>query len=137
VVALNRAMAIAQHQGPREGLAAISGIAGVQRLARYPFYEAALAEVSLRVGQPEVARQHFRAAHALARNDGERRFLAAHRRAESRPPLGQTRPALRARRQSEEDGRATSRRTTSSPGGPRLPLETSKSRRGLAPSFRS
>ncbi len=75
VVALNRAMALAQAQGAAKGLAAIQAIAGAQRLARYPFYPAALGELQLRVGQPEAAADHFRAARRLARNDAERRFL--------------------------------------------------------------
>jgi predicted RNA polymerase sigma factor len=75
VVALNRAMAIAQHEGPVRGLGAIRVIEGVERLGAYPFYEAALGELELRLGRAKEAQQHFRAAHALARNDGERRFL--------------------------------------------------------------
>jgi RNA polymerase sigma-70 factor (ECF subfamily) len=75
VVALNRAMAIAQDQGPARGLAEIQAIEGAERLAAYPFYPASLGELELRSGRPEPAAEHFRAAHRLARNDGERRFL--------------------------------------------------------------
>jgi RNA polymerase sigma factor (sigma-70 family) len=75
VVALNRAMAIAEHEGPERGLAAIATIDGVQRLAGYPFYPAAVAELELRLGRPLVARKYFELAKALARNEGERRFL--------------------------------------------------------------
>ncbi len=75
VVALNRAMAVAEHQGPERGLEAIQAIAGADRLASYPFYPAALAELELRVRDADAARLHFREAHRLARNDGERRFL--------------------------------------------------------------
>src|SRR5581483_7649865 len=75
VVALNRAMAIAEHAGPARGLAALATIEAVERLARYPFYPAAVAELELRLGRPVVARQHFARAQALARNDRERRFL--------------------------------------------------------------
>lgn len=75
VVALNRAMAVAEHQGPERGLEAIQAIAGADRLASYPFYPAALAELELRVGDADAARLHFREAHRLARNEGERRFL--------------------------------------------------------------
>jgi RNA polymerase sigma-70 factor (ECF subfamily) len=76
VTALNRAMAIAQHQGPESGLAALRAIEDTGRLARYPFYAAALGELSLRVGEAAVAAEHFRAAYQSARNDAERRFLA-------------------------------------------------------------
>ena len=75
VVALNRAMAIAEHEGPARGLAAIRAIEDTERLARYPFYPAAIAELELRTGDGEGAIAHFREAHALARNEAERRFL--------------------------------------------------------------
>src|SRR4029077_9770251 len=75
VVALNRAVAIAQHKGPERGLEQIGAITDRHRLAEYPFYSAALGELELRSGRHEVAREHFRAALALARNSMERRFL--------------------------------------------------------------
>jgi RNA polymerase sigma-70 factor (ECF subfamily) len=77
VVALNRAMAIAQHEGPERGLDAIHSIEGADRLARYPFYPAALGELELRIGRNDAAREHLRAARDLARNDAERGFLTA------------------------------------------------------------
>ena len=76
VVALNRAIAVAEHQGPERGLEAINAIVGVDRLAAYPFYPAALGELELRCGRREAAREHFSAALSLARNPMERRFLA-------------------------------------------------------------
>jgi RNA polymerase sigma factor (sigma-70 family) len=76
VVALNRAIAVAQSEGPERGLEEIPSIAGRERLAAYPFYSAALGELELRRGRHEAAREHFRAALALARNPMERRFLA-------------------------------------------------------------
>ena len=76
VVALNRAIAVAQRDGPEPGLAAIAAIADRDRLANYPFYHAALGELELRRGQGDVARGHFAAALALARNAMERHFLA-------------------------------------------------------------
>ena len=75
VVALNRAIAIAQHQGPERGLEEIRAIADRDRLASYPFYHAALGEFEIRSGRPEFAREPFRRALALARNPMERRFL--------------------------------------------------------------
>jgi RNA polymerase sigma-70 factor (ECF subfamily) len=75
VVALNRAIALAQLEGPEPGLAAIHAIPDRDRLVAYPFYEAALGELELRNGRSEIARDHFRAALALARNAMERRFL--------------------------------------------------------------
>lgn len=75
VVALNRAIAIAQHRGPRPGLEALGAIPGRDRLAAYPFLPAAQGELELRNQRPVVARAHFKAALALARNPMERRFL--------------------------------------------------------------
>ncbi len=75
VVALNRAIAIAQHEGPQRGLEEIRAIANHDRLATYPFYHAAMGEFEFRSGRHEIAREHFRTAHALARNLMERQFL--------------------------------------------------------------
>jgi RNA polymerase sigma factor (sigma-70 family) len=75
VVALNRAIAVAQREGPERGLAELHAIAGSDRLAGYPFYHAALGEFELRSGKPENAREYFATALALARNPMERRFL--------------------------------------------------------------
>ena len=75
VVALNRAIAIAQRDGPERGLEAIDAIKDRDRLAGYPFYPAALGELELRRGRHKIARKHFRAALTLARNPMERRFL--------------------------------------------------------------
>jgi RNA polymerase sigma factor (sigma-70 family) len=75
IVALNRAIAIAQNDGPERGLDEIRAIADCDRLAAYPFYFAALGELELRRGKHEIAREHFRAALALARNPTERGFF--------------------------------------------------------------
>jgi RNA polymerase sigma-70 factor (ECF subfamily) len=75
VVALNRAIALAERDGPERGLMEIHAIAGGGRLMDYPFYSAALGELELRRGMPGIAREHFRAALALARNPIERQFL--------------------------------------------------------------
>jgi predicted RNA polymerase sigma factor len=75
VVALNRAIAIAERDGPDRGLEALEAIADRERLSHYPFYAAAVGELELRRGGRDRARGHFEAALALARNDAERRFL--------------------------------------------------------------
>jgi RNA polymerase sigma-70 factor (ECF subfamily) len=75
VVALNRAIAIAQRDGPERGLEEIHAIEGRERLNRYPFYPAAMGELELRRANRDAAREHFSAALALARNPMERRFL--------------------------------------------------------------
>ena len=75
IVALNRAIAIAQNEGPERGLEEVRSISDRDRLAAYPFYSATLGELELRSGGHETAREHFRAALALARSPMERQFL--------------------------------------------------------------
>jgi RNA polymerase sigma factor (sigma-70 family) len=75
VVALNRAIAVAQLEGPERGLEELRAIADSRRLATYPFYSAALGELELRSGNREVAIHHFQAALRLARNRMEKQFL--------------------------------------------------------------
>jgi predicted RNA polymerase sigma factor len=75
IVALNRAIAIAQKEGPERGLEEIAAIKDRDHLATYPFYSAALGELEFRRGWHETALKHFRAALVLARNPMERRFL--------------------------------------------------------------
>ena len=75
IVALNRAIAVAQDQGPDRGIAEIDGITDSDRLVRYPFYAAALGELELRRGRREAAAQQFRTALSLARNPLEGQFF--------------------------------------------------------------
>jgi RNA polymerase sigma-70 factor (ECF subfamily) len=75
VVALNRAIAMGERDGPDRGLDALAEIADKDRLARYPFLAAAQGELELRRGRREAAREHFQTALGLARNGEERRFL--------------------------------------------------------------
>ena len=75
VVALNRAIAVAQHEGAQRGLEEIETIVELDRLAEYPFYFAALAELEHQLGRAEAARAHFLTASARARNPLERNFF--------------------------------------------------------------
>jgi RNA polymerase sigma-70 factor (ECF subfamily) len=75
VVALQRALAIAERDGPELGLAELRVIEP-ERLAGYPFYFAALGELELRLANGSAARVHFERALELARNELERRFIA-------------------------------------------------------------
>jgi RNA polymerase sigma-70 factor (ECF subfamily) len=75
VVGLNRAIAVAQRDGAERGIEALHAIGDRERLDRYPFYPAALGELELRRGNRDAARDHFRAALALARNPIEQRSL--------------------------------------------------------------
>jgi RNA polymerase sigma factor (sigma-70 family) len=108
VVSLNRAIAVAERDGPAVGLALLQGIVDRDRLHRYPFYAAALGDMALRCGHRDAALQHFRSAAGVARSGAERRFLerriqecesdwllknATNRPAVRRPPSG--RGALR------------------------------------------
>jgi RNA polymerase sigma-70 factor (ECF subfamily) len=75
VIALNRAIAIAQHAGPEAGLTAIHAIEASERLNAYPFYPMALGELEFQCGRHGRAYQHFNAALQLARNPTEQRFM--------------------------------------------------------------
>lgn len=75
VVSLNRAIALGQRDGPDRGLEELRLIANRERLARYPFYSAAMGEFELRRGDRRAARAHFAAARAVARNAAERAYL--------------------------------------------------------------
>jgi len=75
VVALHRAIALGQHQGPARGLEALAAIEGRERLEQYPFYAAAVGEMELARGNADRARERFRHALSQARNPTERRAL--------------------------------------------------------------
>lgn len=75
VVALNRAVAVAQCEGPQRGLEEIRKIENADRFAAYPFYHAALGELQLRAGAAKSAYEHFRKAVAISRSAMEREFL--------------------------------------------------------------
>ncbi|HEV3153723.1 MAG TPA: sigma-70 family RNA polymerase sigma factor [Candidatus Baltobacteraceae bacterium] len=84
VIALNRAIALAQQSGPERGIQEIHAIEQRERLQSYPFFAAALGELELRAGRVDRARKHFEEAAALARNPMERRFLENRIQAASR-----------------------------------------------------
>jgi RNA polymerase sigma-70 factor, ECF subfamily len=75
VVALNRAVALAMRDGPEAGLAIIEALMGEGALANYHLAHAARAELNLRLGRSDAAREAFAAALALARQEPERRHL--------------------------------------------------------------
>jgi len=76
VVALNRAIAVGMAEGPEAGLRALAAISDGERLARYPFLPAAVAEFELSAGRAARAADRLRDAIALARNPAERALLA-------------------------------------------------------------
>lgn len=72
VVALNRAIAVAQLAGPERGLEEIERITDASRLVSYPFYWAALGEFQSQVGRSKDANLSFEKALLVARNPAER-----------------------------------------------------------------
>ena len=75
IVALNRAIAIGQRDGPEHGLKALRAIVDSDRLAKYPFYHAAFGESELQAGSHKIAIGYFRDALQFARNPMERQFF--------------------------------------------------------------
>jgi RNA polymerase sigma-70 factor (ECF subfamily) len=75
VVELNRAVAVAMRDGPRAGLELIDSILRRGDLAGYHLAHAARADLCRRLGRADDARESYRRALALARQEPERRFL--------------------------------------------------------------
>jgi RNA polymerase sigma-70 factor (ECF subfamily) len=75
VVELNRAVAIAMVEGPAVGLARLDALAD-DRLADYPYFHAARADLLRRLGRFSSAADAYRAALELTTNEVERAFLA-------------------------------------------------------------
>ncbi len=75
IVALNRAIAIAERDGAWAGLAAIRAIAGTEALEGYYLLPAALGEMHLNLGQLEEARRCFERACTLTSSGAERQLL--------------------------------------------------------------
>jgi RNA polymerase sigma factor (sigma-70 family) len=76
VVALNRAIAVGMAEGPEAGLSALAEIEDRDRLQRYPFLPAAVAEFEWRAGRPGRAAALLTAALRLVRNPAEEAVLA-------------------------------------------------------------
>jgi RNA polymerase sigma-70 factor, ECF subfamily len=71
VVELNRAIAVAELDGPEAGLAILDGL----ELGHYRYFHSARAELLRRAGRDDDARQAYRRALELAQTDAERRSL--------------------------------------------------------------
>ena len=82
VVALNRAVAVAEVEGPAAGLAAVAGIDGLE--GYHPFH-AVRADLLRRLGRGPEAVLAYDRALGLATNPGERAFLVARRGALTAP----------------------------------------------------
>jgi RNA polymerase sigma-70 factor (ECF subfamily) len=75
VVAVNRALAVAELHGATAGLTAMEAVARDPRFAEYQPYWAARAELLARTGALEEARHAYDVAIGLERDDAVRRFL--------------------------------------------------------------
>ena len=75
VVAINRAVALAESKGPSAGLQALGEVAQDSRIAQYQPYWAARADLLARTGQPEKARDAYELAIGLERDPAVRQFL--------------------------------------------------------------
>jgi len=80
VVALNRAVAVAELDGPAVGLAALDAI-DTALLDDYQPYHATQADLLARAGHRDAARAAYDRAIALSTNVAEQRFLEAQRAA--------------------------------------------------------
>ena len=72
IVALNGALAVAERDGIDAGRRELIALAGEPKLARYPFYWAARADLERRAGRHAAARENYSRAIALARSPAER-----------------------------------------------------------------
>ena len=75
VVAINRALAVADRDGAAAGLAALDAVAADPRLAEYQPFWAARAELLARAGATHEARHAYTLAIGLERDPAVRRFL--------------------------------------------------------------
>lgn len=76
VVALNRAVALAEVHGPQAGIEAVSAIQNLQSLESYYLLHAVLGEFEIRLNHSRAAAGHFRKALQLAEIKSEQSFLA-------------------------------------------------------------
>lgn len=72
VVALNRALAVAELRGPDAGRASLLALSGDDRLSDYPFFWGARADIERRAGRSAEARAFYERAVSLSRNRAER-----------------------------------------------------------------
>jgi RNA polymerase sigma-70 factor (ECF subfamily) len=77
VVHLNRAVAIAEHDGPEAGLAHVDALLEQGELANYHLAHSARAELYRRLGRTAEARSAYEKALTLTQQEPERQFLEA------------------------------------------------------------
>jgi RNA polymerase sigma factor (sigma-70 family) len=83
IVALNRAIAVAEAQGAHAGLDALEAIPDREVVEAYYLYPAVLGELYLRLGDHAAARRYLERAIAATRSPAERRFLEEKLRSET------------------------------------------------------
>ena len=76
VVALNRAVAVAEVHGPQAGIEAVRAIPDLPSLESYYLLHAVLGEFEFRLCHPQAAAGHFRKSMELAELKSEQLFLA-------------------------------------------------------------
>jgi RNA polymerase sigma-70 factor (ECF subfamily) len=76
VVELNRAVAVAMHDGPEAGLALVDDLLARGDLQDYQLAHAARADLCRRLGRHQAARESYERALALTQQEPQRRFLA-------------------------------------------------------------
>src|SRR5499425_2594062 len=76
VVELNRAVAIAECEGPEQGLRLIDALLAREQLSQYHLAHSARAELCRRLGRIPEARASYEKALTLAQHEPDRRFLA-------------------------------------------------------------
>ncbi|HWL16519.1 MAG TPA: DUF6596 domain-containing protein, partial [Opitutus sp.] len=75
VVELNRAVAVAMHEGPAAGLALVDALLARGELQEYRLAHAARADFCRRLGRRDEARAAYERAQGLASSDAEKRFF--------------------------------------------------------------
>jgi RNA polymerase sigma-70 factor, ECF subfamily len=80
VVAIGRAVAVAERDGPDAGLAALDAVPA-DAVTRYQPFHAARADLLARAGRTDDATEAYEQALDLTTNPAERRFLEARRAA--------------------------------------------------------
>ena len=75
VVLLNRAVALAECEGPEAGLAHIDAVLEQGELANYYLAHSARADMYRRLGRTDEARSSYEKALALTQQEPERQFL--------------------------------------------------------------
>ena len=75
MVALNRAVAVANVHGPHAGLKAVRAINDSEKLASYYLLYSVIGELEMRLDNREAAVEQFRKAFELAETKSERAFL--------------------------------------------------------------